>query len=286
MAVAEFSQQSEDYRRIEKAIRFIEDNFKSQPGLDKIAQSVHLSPYHFNRMFKRWAGISPIRFLHFLTLDFTKQRLAESQSLLSTALDAGLSGPGRLHDLYVTFEAMTPGEYKQMGAGVKIMYGYSPSPFGECLLAVTGRGICHLGFVIGDNRSELFRQLRQIWPDALFIENRTRIRSFTDRIFSRMHIGDPRSFHLHLKGTNFQIKVWQALLTIPAGKLVCYQDVATYLGNPQAFRAVANAVAANPVAYLIPCHRVIAKSGRIHHYRYGCSRKKAIIGWETAGSIE
>jgi AraC family transcriptional regulator of adaptative response/methylated-DNA-[protein]-cysteine methyltransferase len=284
MNLIDFSQQSEDYQRIEKAIRFVEDNFKSQPTLDQIAESVHLSKYHFNRIFKRWAGISPIQFLQFLTLEYTKRKLADSRSLLDTSLDAGLSGPSRLHDLFVTFEAMTPGEFKRMGAGLKINYGFSYSPFGECLLAITDRGICHLGFVGGDKRSEAFDQLHQAWPGAMFVENQTRISSIADRIFSLDHTIDSRPFHLHLKGTNFQVNVWRALLTIPVGRVVSYQDIAAYIGRPKAFRAVANAIAINPVAYLIPCHRVIAKSGRIHQYRWGSSRKRAIIGWEAAGT--
>jgi AraC family transcriptional regulator of adaptative response/methylated-DNA-[protein]-cysteine methyltransferase len=262
----------------------VEDNFKSQPTLDQIAESVHLSKYHFNRMFKRWAGISPIQFLQFLTLEYTKRKLAEARSLLETSLDAGLSGPSRLHDLFVTFEAMTPGEFKQMAAGLEIKYGFSYSPFGECLLAITDRGICHLGFVEGDSRSETFSRLQQAWPDAMLLESQTRISTIANRIFSLDHTVDSRPFHLHLKGTNFQVNVWRALLTIPLGRVVSYQDIAAYIGRPKAFRAVANAVALNPVAYLIPCHRVIAKSGKIHQYRWGSSRKKAIIGWEAAGA--
>ncbi len=278
----DFSQQSEDYQRIEKAIRFVEENMKSQPTLDQIADSVHLSKYHFNRLFKRWAGISPIQFLQFLTLEYTKQKLADSRSILDTSLDAGLSGPGRLHDLFVTFEAMTPGEFKQMGAGLKIKYGFQPTPFGECLLAMTDRGICHLGFVDGDNRSMALSQLRQIWPKAALVENRVGIGSMVKRIFSAGTYRDSHPFHLHLKGTNFQVNVWRALLTIPVGKVVSYQDIAAYIGHPKAFRAVANAIAINPVGYLIPCHRVIAKSGKIHRYRWGTARKKVVLGWEAA----
>ncbi len=284
MNLIDFSQRCEDYQRIEKAIRFVEDNFQSQPTLDQIAESVHLSKYHFNRMFKRWAGISPIQFLQFLTLEYSKRKLAESSSLLETSLDSGLSGPSRLHDLFVTFEAMTPGEFKRMGAELVIEYGFNYSPFGECLLATTSRGICHLGFLQDENRLEALNQLRQGWPGAMFVESQTRIGSIANHIFSLDYTVDSRPFHLHLKGTNFQVNVWRALLTIPIGKVVSYQDIASYIGRPRAFRAVANAIAINPVAYLIPCHRVIAESGKVHQYRWGSSRKKAIIGWEAAAT--
>lgn len=278
----DFSQQSEDYQRIEKAIRFVEDNFTSQPTLDQIAESVHLSKYHFNRLFKRWAGISPIQFQQFLTLEYAKQKLANARSLLDTAFDAGLSGAGRLHDLFVTFEAMTPGEFKKMGAGLEIAYGFDFTPFGQCLLAVTERGICHLGFVVNGNRSEAFNYLQHTWPEATLFEDQTRIRPLVRRIFRLKHPGDSHPFHLHLKGTNFQVNVWRALLTIPVGNIVSYQDIAAHIGHPKAFRAVANAIAVNPVGYLIPCHRVIAKSGEINQYRWGSARKKAILGWEAS----
>ncbi len=276
-----FSQQVDDYRRIEKAIRYLEGHFKSQPALDKIAESAHLSKYHFNRLFKRWAGISPIQFLQHLTLEYTKEKLIESGTLLETSLEAGLSGPSRLHDLFVTFEAMTPGEYKQMGADLKIEYGFHPTPFGQCLLAVTDRGICHLGFVDRNEDSVAFGWLHHNWPEAKFVENRTRTRPVVNRIFRLERNRKFRPFHLLLNGTNFQVNVWRALLTIPRGRVLSYQDIAAYIGRPKAFRAAANAVAVNPVGYLIPCHRVIAKSGQIQRYRWGTVRKKVILGWEA-----
>lgn len=278
----DFSQLSEDYQRIEKAILFIENNFTSQPTLDQIARSVNLSMYHFNRLFKRWAGISPIQFQQILTLEYTKQKLADARNLLDTALDAGLSGPSRLHDLFVTLEAMTPGEFKKMGAGLEISYGFGYTPFGQCLLAVTERGICHLGFVDKDNKAEALKNLQQNWPEATLFEEEARIRQMVSRIFALKHPVDSRPFHLHLKGTNFQVNVWRALLSIPAGYLVSYQDIAAHIGHPKAFRAVANAIAMNPVGYLIPCHRVISKSGKIHQYRWGAARKKALLGWEAS----
>jgi AraC family transcriptional regulator of adaptative response/methylated-DNA-[protein]-cysteine methyltransferase len=280
-----FSQHSEDYQRIERAIRFVEANFKSQPSLDEIAESAYLSKYHFQRLFKRWAGISPVQFLQFLTLEYAKEKLAESRSLLDTSLDAGLSGPSRLHDLFLTFVAMTPGEFKRLGTGLKIEYGHHPTPFGECLLATTNRGICHLGFPDGNDHPTALDQLQQNWPGAKLIENQANTGSIVNHIFTPTHASESRPFHLLLKGTNFQVNVWQALLTIPRGNMVSYQDMADYIGHPKAFRAVAGAIALNPVAYLIPCHRVIAKSGQIRGYRWGSARKRAILGWEAANPV-
>jgi AraC family transcriptional regulator of adaptative response/methylated-DNA-[protein]-cysteine methyltransferase len=277
-----YSQESEDYCRIEKAIQFIGENFKSQPQLEQIAESVHLSKYHFDRLFKRWAGISPIQFVQFLTLGYTKQRLEESRSILESSWDAGLSGPGRLHDLFVNFDAMSPGEFKTLGAGLDISFGFCDSPFGACLLAVTKRGICHLGFLEGKDQSEALDQMYETWPGAIFTERTEQIRPIVEGIFRKGDSGDPRSFNLLVKGTNFQVNVWKALLNIPEGCVVSYSDVASQLGNSKAYRAVANAVAMNPIALLIPCHRVISNSGEMHKYRWGSARKKALIGWEAA----
>ena len=278
----DFSQESTDFQRIEQAIRFIETNVTVQPSLDQIAEAVQLSRYHFDRLFKRWAGITPIQFLHFLTLEYTKQKLMESGSILETSLDAGLSGPGRLHDLFVTFEAMTPGDYKKRGHGLVISYGICNSPFGECLLAATKRGICYMGFITKENRADILDQLYDNWPKAVFTEDPAYACGIVHRIFSNHGKRTDSPFHLHLTGTNFQINVWKALLAIPEGALVTYRDIAAYIGHPSAVRAAAHAIAVNPVAYLIPCHRVITKSGNIHNYRWGAARKKALIGWEAA----
>lgn len=279
-----FFEASDDYRKIEKAIQFIERHYNSRPDLDAIAQSIHMSKYHFDRLFKRWAGISPMQFLRFLTLDYTKQKLAESRGLLETSLEAGLSGPGRLHDLFVTFEAMTPGDFKRLGAGLTIAYGIHASPIGDCLIAVTGRGICYLGFVEADGREAAVNMLLETWPRATFIQDSARTAQIVSRIFDSRRSPDQPQFNLHLKGTNFQIHVWKALLSIPEGCLASYQDVAAMIGRPGASRAVASAVAANPVACLIPCHRVISKSGKIHQYRWGAARKKALVGLEAGRS--
>jgi AraC family transcriptional regulator of adaptative response/methylated-DNA-[protein]-cysteine methyltransferase len=288
MMKQEHSQQATDYQRVEQAIRFLETNYRRQPSLDEIADSVHLSKYHFQRLFKRWAGISPTQFMQFLTLEYAKERLQESHSILDVALDAGLSGPGRLHDLFVTFEAMTPGEYKKSGTGLRISYGFHDTPFGECLLATTERGICALHFVQGrffverSARSAALEQLTSHWPQASFAEEPSQTQSLVDQIFASDPTQGSRPFHLLLKGTNFQVKVWQALLSIPPGAMVSYQDVAAGIGKPNSARAVGGALAKNPVAYLIPCHRVIGKAGRAHRYRWGATRKQAMLGWEAS----
>ena len=278
MTTADLTQLSEDYTRIEQAIRYIEANAERQPDLNELAAQVGLSEFHFQRLFTRWAGISPKRFLQFLTRENAKALLARSGSLLEASYAAGLSGPGRLHDLFVQTEAVTPGEYKTRGAGVEIAYGFHPSPFGECLLAVTTRGVCFLAFVENE-RSAALEQLRQTWPKARLSEQPKRTAPVVEQIFSP---NSTTSIPVHLRGTNFQIKVWEALLRLPQGQVTSYQALAEQLHSPGAARAVGNAVAHNPLAYLIPCHRVLQKTGHFGNYRYGPSRKKAILGWEMA----
>lgn len=283
-------QASQDYARVEEAIRYLEAHFREQPSLDDIAASVHLSKYHFQRLFKRWAGVSPTQFMHFLTVDYAKERLAASESVYDASLDAGLSSAGRLHDLFATFEAMTPGEYKRLGQGVTISYGLYDTPFGRCLLATTEKGICALRFVaapdpeaqVGLSEQVALGELMAEWPQATFVEDELETGAVAEQIFSPNRETDRRPFHLLLKGTNFQVQVWQALLAIPPGDMVSYQDVAEHVGRPTATRAIAGAVAKNPVGYLIPCHRVINKSGRYHGYRWGSARKRAILGWEAS----
>ena len=272
-----------DYGRIAEAIRFLEKNFKRQPGLDEIAEAVNLSKFHFSRLFKRWAGISPVQFLHFLTLEYTRKQLAASKSLLDTSLEAGLSGPGRLHDLFVNLSAMTPGEFKNKGRGLRITYGFTGTPFGECILALTDRGICHLGFMDSAGKSEYLQSFKKEWINAELLEDAEKILPVIKKIFPRQSAARTETFiNLHVRGTNFQINVWKALLSIPEGNLVSYSQVAEAIGSPGATRAVANAVASNPVGFLIPCHRVISKSGCFNKYRWGTERKKALAGWEAA----
>ena len=276
------NQLSEDYRRIEQAICYLETHYDQQPSLGDLAASVHLSEYHFQRLFSRWVGISPKRFIQYLTKEHAKQLLRHSGDLLETSFTTGLSGPGRLHDLFVTWEAVTPGQYKNRGQGLRIAYGFHPSPFGYCLLAVTERGICNLFFVKEGCQTNAFQQLRHDWPNAE-IDQDTRItQPVMDQVNDLIQGRTTTGLRLHLSGTNFQLKVWEALLRIPEGTLVTYEEIAVYVGLPNATRAVGSAVGHNPIPVIIPCHRVIRKSGEIGGYRWGTARKLALVGWEAA----
>jgi AraC family transcriptional regulator of adaptative response/methylated-DNA-[protein]-cysteine methyltransferase len=273
------SQAQLDYERIERALRFIDAHVTEQPRLAEIADHVHLSPFHFDRLFSRWAGTSPQRFLKFLTKEYAKQLLAQRRPLPDVAEAAGLSGPGRLHDLFVTYEAFSPGEYRGGGAGLIIEYGLHPTPFGPALLAQTARGICHLSFLPTPDPTPALTTLRADWPEARLVNHPAQTGPLVQAIFAP---DAPRFPPLVMRGTNFQIKVWEALLTIPAGQVVCYEDVAAALGRPGAQRAVGTAIGRNPIAYLIPCHRVIQKLGTTGQYRWGSLRKRALLGWEAA----
>lgn len=270
---------SRDYRRIERALHYIDANVERQPGLDEIAAHVGLSEFHFQRLFAQWAGVTPKRFVQFLTKEHAKALLRRSENVLTASLAAGLSGPGRLHDLLVSCEAITPGELKTGGEGVRIDYGLHPSPFGDCLVATTSRGICHLAFV-QDGREAAIAALQDEWPRAQLRENRAETRGLVTAIFNSTTPNRP--LPLVLKGTNFQLKVWEALLAIPPGAVVSYQTIARYIHLPKAARAVGSAIGQNRIAYLIPCHRVIQTLGDFGHYRWGGVRKKAILGWEAA----
>jgi AraC family transcriptional regulator of adaptative response/methylated-DNA-[protein]-cysteine methyltransferase len=273
---------ADDYTRIEQAILYLEENFRRQPGLKEIARRVGLSEYHFHRLFTRWAGISPKRFLQFLTAEHARRLLRESANVLDAAYDTGLSGAGRLHDLIVNVYAVTPGELREEGAGIAIRYGVHPSPFGACLVAVTGRGICGLSFLSDDHGEEAIGSLRNSWPRAALRENPRETKPVADRIFDPSHWKNSSPLNVLVRGTNFQIKVWEALVRIPAGCAIPYESIAVHIGKPGAGRAVGSAVARNPVAFLIPCHRVIRKTGDFGNYRSGSPRKKAILAWEAA----
>ena len=278
----DYSQLSKDYYRVEQAIKFLEENFHQQPSLAEIAASANLSESHFQRLFSRWVGISPKRFLQFLTKEYAKKLLEQSKNILNVTYDSGLSSPGRLHDLFVTCEAVTPGEYKNKGEGIKITYGFQLSHFGECLLAITERGICSLRFVRDGNKKSLVRWLKNNWQSASLECKPEKTQPLIDQIFDFSPGQEPAPLHLYVKGTNFQIKVWEALLGIPLGKAVCYEDIARHIGLPKAARAVGNAVGQNPIPFLRPCHRVIRKMGEFGNYGEGPARKKAILGWEAA----
>jgi AraC family transcriptional regulator, regulatory protein of adaptative response / methylated-DNA-[protein]-cysteine methyltransferase len=268
-----------DYHRVEKAILALEKNLPQHPALKEVAQSVNLSQYHFQRLFRRWAGISPKRFLQLLTFEHAKQMMNGSASLLNAAYEAGLSGTGRLHDLFVSIEAVTPGEFRQRGRNLRILYGFVPSPFGDCFIALTSRGICHLAFAGSADRKKIMGDFKKQWRFADIQEDSAAVKPYIERIFGPAP-GQSR-LTLHIRGTNFQIKVWQALLKIPRGRIVSYEDIATEINRPKAARAVASAVAHNPVAFLIPCHRVLRKTGAMGGYRWGVPRKKAMLAWEA-----
>ena len=285
MMTATMDREPADYDRVERAIRFLEENFRRQPGLAEVAAHSGLSEFHFQRVFSRWVGISPKRFLQYQTIEHARQALERSRSVLAATYEAGLTSASRMHDLFVAVDAVTPGEYKRQGAGLDISYGFHESPFGECLVARTTRGVCGLWFVQAGGRQGTVALLERSWPGAVLRESRGETAMIARRIFANV-TGETVTAPLGvvLKGTNFQLKVWEALLRIPSGAVVTYEDVAVAIGQPRAVRAVGTAVGANHVSYLIPCHRVIRKSGDFGNYGGGPARKRLMLGVELANS--
>lgn len=278
------AQEQTNYSRIAEAIAYIKENFKNQPGLDEVAEKVALSPFHFQRLFTDWAGVSPKKFLQYLTVEHAKKMLKDSQaSLFDTAIETGLSGTGRLHDLFINIEGMTPGEYKNGGENLTINYSFAESPFGNILVASTSKGICHMAFA--DDEEEALRILQSKFPNALYKQMVDLKQQNVLYIFTHdwSKLGEIK---LHLKGTEFQLKVWETLLKIPMGHLTTYGNIAKQLQAPKASRAVGTAVGDNPVAFLIPCHRIIQSTGNIGGYHWGPTRKTAMIGWEAARAGE
>ncbi len=280
------AQRTTDYARVERAICFLAERLEEQPKLAEVANAIGLSANRTQRLFKRWAGVSPKRFLEFLTVEHAKELLAQSVNVLDASLAVGLSGPSRLHDHFVKLEAMSPGEFKSEGCGLELVYGVHESPFGRVFLAATGRGVCRLAFFEGDDASDRraerteLAQLSRAWPGAEICRDEGRTDELARRIFEPRD--EPSEILVRVTGTNFQLAVWKALLGIPRGGLVSYEAVANAAGKAGASRAVGSAIAANPVAYLIPCHRVIRKSGAAGRYRWGAERKRALIAWESA----
>jgi len=270
-----------DYDRIAEAISFIASQVNSQPSLEEIAAHVHLSPFHFQRLFSRWAGVTPKRFLQVLTLECAKQLLSESKPLLEVSDSLGLSSGSRLYDHFVHLEAVTPGEYKMGGMGLTIEYAVHDTPFGKAFVAITPRGICSFAFLEYAEADGHLAGLHKNWPHAMVHENRQRTLAVIKTMFGEVQKSD-RPVSLHVSGTNFQISVWKALLQIPPAKVASYSQVATAIGHPGSARAVGRAVGANPVAFLIPCHRVIQQSGKLGGYHWGETRKQAIHAWEAA----
>ncbi|HXR84889.1 MAG TPA: methylated-DNA--[protein]-cysteine S-methyltransferase [Hanamia sp.] len=269
-----------NFNRIAEAIDFIQKNFKSQPQLEEVAAEIHLSPFHFQKIFTEWAGTSPKKFLQYITAEYAKKILKENNvSLFETAMETGLSGTSRLHDLFINIEGMTPGEYKNGGQNLRINYSFAESPFGNIIVASTTKGICHIAFA--DDETEALNALIQKFPNAHFKQMADLIQQNALFIFTHdwNHLNEIK---LHLKGTDFQIKVWETLLKIPMGKLTTYGTIASHIENPKASRAVGTAIGDNPVAFLIPCHRVIQSTGSFGGYHWGSTRKAAMIGWEAA----
>jgi len=268
-----------DYERIEKAIVYLKENFKSQPDLDEVAKQVFVSPFHFQRLFKEWAGVSPKKFLQFLSVEYAKGLLKQNLALADVSFETGLSGTGRLHDLFIGIEGMTPGEFKNGGESLHIQYSFAETPFGDIIIASTLKGICHLAFVQQEKQGT--DTLYQFFPNANLVQKTDLIQQGALRFFTG-DWNDLRKVKLHLKGTPFQLKVWKTLLQIPFGHISTYADIAHNIHNPKAPRAVGTAIGSNPVAFLIPCHRVIKSSGIIGDYHWGSNRKTAILGWEAA----
>ncbi|MEM1258418.1 MAG: methylated-DNA--[protein]-cysteine S-methyltransferase [Bacteroidota bacterium] len=274
------TQQQLNYDRIAEAITYIKNNFKEQPSLNDIAERVHLSPYHFQRLFSEWAGVSPKKFIQYISVEYAKQLLkAQQATLFDTALETGLSGTGRLHDLFITIEGMTPGEFKNAGESLTINYSFAESPFGNLIVASTSKGVCHMAFI--DDETKALAKLKGRFAKASYKQVVDKLQQDALFIFQN-DWSKLNQIKLHLNATPFQLKVWETLLKIPQGKLTTYGAIAKEIAAPEASRAVGTAIGSNPVAFLIPCHRVITSSGDIGGYAWGNTRKTAMIGWEAA----
>jgi AraC family transcriptional regulator of adaptative response/methylated-DNA-[protein]-cysteine methyltransferase len=269
-----------DYERIRRIVAFISERWREQPSLEDIAAHVGLSTTHVHHLFRRWCGLSPKAFLQAITLDNAKALLADSASVLDTTYELGLSGPARLHDLFVTHEAMTPGDYKAGGAGLTLRVGYHPSPFGEAILVATDRGLAGLGFVDGGNRAAALVDMQRRWPKAAYVEDEAATAPLARRIFDPLSWRPEQPLRVVLIGTDFEVRVWQTLLRVPLGRATTYSDIASRIGRPSASRAVGAAVGKNPISFVVPCHRVLGRSGALTGYHWGLTRKQAMLGWE------
>ena len=269
-----------DYERIRRIVAFISERWREQPSLEDIAAHVGLSTTHVHHLFRRWCGLSPKAFLQAITLDNAKALLADSASVLDTTYELGLSGPARLHDLFVTHEAMTPGDYKAGGAGLTLRVGYHPSPFVEAILVATERGLAGLGFVDGADRAAALTDMQRRWPKAAYVEDEAATAPLARRIFDPLSWRAEQPLRVVLIGTDFEVRVWQTLLRVPLGRATTYSDIASRIGKPSASRAVGAAVGKNPISFVVPCHRVLGRSGALTGYHWGLTRKQAMLGWE------
>lgn len=270
-----------DYERVRRIIAFISERWRDQPSLDAIAAHVGLSTTHVHHLFRRWCGLTPKAFLAAITLDNAKTLLAASASVLETTYEVGLSGPGRLHDLFVVHEAMSPGDYKTGGAGIALRYGFHDSPFGEAILVATERGLAGLGFVDDGDRPAALADMRRRWPRASLVEDAAATEPLARRIFDPATWCSETPLRIVMIGTDFEVRVWQALLRIPLGRAATYSGIAQHIGRPSAARAVGAAVGKNPISFVVPCHRVLGRSGALTGYHWGLTRKQAMLGWET-----
>ena len=273
--------QLEDYARVCDVIAHVSENWRDQPSLEVLAERVKLSPDQLQRLFTRWAGLTPKAFLQALTLDHARKMLENSASILETSLDVGLSGPSRLHDLFVVHEGMSPGAYKSKGEGLRISYGYHPSPFGVALVMVTPYGLCGLSFADQGKEADALADMTRRWPNAQYTEDSAATAPFAAQLFADQNFRPNQPLRITFIGTDFEIRVWETLLKIPVGKATTYGGIAASVGSPKAARAVGAAVGKNPMSFVVPCHRVIGKSGALTGYHWGLTRKKAILGWEA-----
>jgi AraC family transcriptional regulator, regulatory protein of adaptative response / methylated-DNA-[protein]-cysteine methyltransferase len=271
---------SDDYDRVRRAIAFISKQWRRQPSIEEVAGHLGLSVSHLHHLFRRWAGITPKAFLQAVTLDRARDLLRDSASILDASYELGLSGPGRLHDLFVTHEAMTPGAFKTGGAGLEIAYGFHPSPFGKALLMVAPLGLAGLGFAEPGQEAAALADMTRRWPKATFVADQARTAPFARRVFDPAQWSADRPLNVVLIGTDFEVRVWRTLLSVPMGRATTYSDVAARIGNPKACRAVGAAVGKNPISFVVPCHRVLGRSGALTGYHWGLPRKQAMLGWE------
>lgn len=270
-----------DYERVRQNLEFLRENWRDQPSLEELAERNAMSAAHLQRLFMRWAGLSPKAFVQALTIDHARRLLRDSASILDTAYEVRLSGPGRLHDLFVSLEAMSPGTYKAKGRGLVIRYGFHDCPFGKVLVMMTDHGICGLAFADPGQESAVFQDMKGRWPDATYVEDQAASTAAVSRIFDPREWKADHPLRIVFIGTDFETRVWQTLLRIPLGRATTYSDIAAHLGNGKASRAVGTAVGKNPISFVVPCHRVLGKSGSLCGYHWGLTRKQAILGWEA-----
>ncbi len=273
-----------DYDSVRRAIAFISEHWRTQPTIEAMADAAAVTPDELHHLFRRWAGLTPKAFMQALTLDHAKNLLRDSASVLDAALDSGLSGPGRLHDLFVTHEAMSPGEWKTGGGGMTLRYGFHPSPFGTAIVIATDRGLAGLAFADPGDEQTAFADMKRRWPNAIYVEDTDGTTALAQRVFDTRLWRADQPLRVVLIGTDFEVRVWETLLKIPMGRAVSYSDIACNINNPKASRAVGAAVGRNPVSFVVPCHRALGKSGALTGYHWGVTRKQAMLGWE-AGQV-